>query len=76
MTLTDARTFLGWTLARLAQEVGTSVSVIHDLENGRNGNPGYALVMRIVKALQRGGLPGLGPEDVFPVEAPNGDKVA
>lgn len=74
MTLTEARTFLGWTLQKLATEAGTGPSVIHDIESGRNRNPGYALVMRIVKALQRGGVPGLTPEDVFPVEESVGEK--
>jgi len=68
MSLTDARVLLGWTLSELAREADVSVSVVHDLENGRNKNPGYQLVMRIVKALQRGGLSGINAEDIFPVE--------
>lgn len=68
MTLTDARGLLGWTLSDLAREAEVSVSTVHDLENGGNKNPGYQLVMRLVKALQRGGLSGITAEDIFPVE--------
>lgn len=76
MTLVEARGFLGWTQTRLAQEVGTSVSAINDIEHGRNKNPGFRQVMRIVKALQRGGLGGLSPEDVFQVERVDQKDVA
>lgn len=67
MNLKEARQMLGWTLDRLAQEAGTTTSNIHGIEIGRNRNPGYVLVMRIVSALRRGGLAGLKPEDIFPV---------
>jgi DNA-binding XRE family transcriptional regulator len=67
MTLADARDMLGWTQTRLAREVGAPISTVHELETGANKNPGYALVMRVVKALQKGGLAGLEPEDIFPV---------
>lgn len=69
MTLSDARGLIGWTQTQLAREAGTSVSTINDLENDNNKNPGYQLVMRVVKALQRGGLPGVTAEDIFPVKA-------
>lgn len=77
LTLSEARKAIGWTLTRLATEAGTSVSVIHDLENGRNKNPGYQLVMRIVSALKRGGLAGIAAEDIFPIHGlPKGRAVA
>lgn len=76
MTLAEARGVLGWTQTKLATEAAAGVSTINDLENGANKNPGYALVMRIIGALRAGGLVGLNPEDVFPVPAPKGGKVA
>lgn len=51
----------------MAEESGLKTSAVYDIEAGRNNSPGYTVVMRLVKALQRGGLPGLKPEDVFPV---------
>lgn len=69
ISLVDARTLLGWTQAKLAAASGLKVTAISDLETGRNEHPGYATVMRIVGALQDGGLKGLKPEDVFPVDA-------
>lgn len=68
MTLAQARELVGWTQTQLAREAGAAISTINDLENGNNKNPGYQLVMRIVKALQRGGIAGVLPEDIFPVE--------
>ena len=68
-TLIEAREMVGWTQTELAEAAGTAISTISDLERGGNRNPGYALVMRIVGALQRGGMKGLKPEDVFPVPA-------
>ena len=65
---------VGWTQTELAEEAGTAISTISDLERGGNKNPGYALVMRIVAALRRGGLRGLSPEDVFPI--PTTDEAA
>lgn len=69
MTLVTARELLGWTQSRLAREADEHVSNIRDLENGVNQNPSYALVMRVINALKRGGLNGLSPEDIFPVPA-------
>lgn len=68
LSLTEARGLVDWTQTRLAREVGVSVSTINEIESGVNKNPGYQLVMRIIKALQLAGLPGLSAEDVFPVE--------
>lgn len=73
ITLTQARELLGWSQAKLADAAGEKVANIFDLENGRNRRPSFALVMRVVAALQRGGLTGIKPEDLFQVDplAPN-----
>ena len=68
ITITDARTLLGWTQSRLARQSGVPISTLNEIESGDNKNPGYQVVMRIVKALQAGGLVGLEPEHVLPVE--------
>lgn len=67
LTLLDARGLLNWSQARLAEEAGLKTTAISDIETGRTKNPGYTSVMRIVAALQRGGLAGLVAEDIFPV---------
>lgn len=69
MTLVEARSFLGWNQSKLAREAGISISSLNDLEHGRNTNPGYAQVMKIITALRSGGLRTLSPDDVFPVPA-------
>lgn len=74
MTLEQARKLLGWTQTRLAREAGEHISTISDIETGRNARPAYVVVMRIVKAVQRGGLQGVTPEDLFPV--PKGEVKA
>jgi len=68
VTLTQARELVGWTQTRLAREASAAVSSINELEHGHNTNPGYQLAMRIVQALQRGGLAGVSVEAIFPVE--------
>lgn len=67
LTLLEARQLLGWTQARLADEAGIKTTAVSDIETGKTKNPGYTSVMRIVSALQRGGLAGLTAEDVFAV---------
>lgn len=67
LTLLEARGLLGWPQARLAEEAGLRTTAISDIETGRTKNPGYASVVKIVAALQRGGLQGLKAEDIFPV---------
>lgn len=67
LTLEQARQLLGWTQTRLAREAGEEISTVNDIERGRNKRPAYVVVMRIVQALQRGGLPGVKAEDIFPV---------
>jgi transcriptional regulator with XRE-family HTH domain len=73
MSLEDARRLLGWSLRRLAREADVHVSNIADIEKDRNKRPAYELVMKIIGALRRGGLQGLQPEDLFPVEQPATD---
>lgn len=67
MTLTEARTSVGWTQTQLAKAVGAGVSTISELEKSAAPNPGYQLVMRIVNVLRQQGLE-LVPEDIFPVQ--------
>lgn len=67
LTLLEARNLLGWTQARLADEAGLRTTAISDIETERTKNPGYLSVMKIVAALQRGGLQGLKADDIFPV---------
>lgn len=67
MTLADARGLLGWSQSKLADESGVLKTAISDIESGRTRNPGYQNVMRLIKAMQRGGMPGLKTEDVFPL---------
>ena len=69
MTLAQARDLIGWSTRRLAKEAGGSPSNIADLESTppRNANPGFALVMAIIGAFQRGGLVGLKAEDIFAI---------
>ena len=70
MTLQQARELLRWTRGRLATEAGIKESAVFDIEAGRIRNPSHTNVMRIVSALQRGGMPGLQSADVFPVDVP------
>lgn len=67
LTLLEARGLLGWTQARLAEEAGLRTTAISDIETERTKNPGYSSVMKIIAALQRGGLQGLKADDIFPV---------
>lgn len=76
LTLLDARGLLGWSQARLADEAGLRTTAISDIETGRTKNPGYTSVMKIVAALQRGGLQGAKAEDIFPVVAEDSERQA
>lgn len=73
ISLVDARGLLGWSQAKLADEAGVKKTAVSDIESGRTPNPGYQNVLRLVRALQRGGMPGLKTEDVFPL--PDADDV-
>ena len=68
MTLVQARELLGWNRSELARKAGQPVHNIQDIEDGRNANPSFALVMAIVEALRGGGLKKLQPEDIFSTE--------
>lgn len=74
MTLEQARKLLGWTQSKLAHEAGEPISTISDIETGRNARPAYIVVMRIMGALKKGGLAGVDPQDVFPVEKSVGGR--
>lgn len=67
LTLVEARGLIGWSQTKLADVSGVKNSAISDIESGRNQNPGYTTVMRLVRALQSGGLQGVNAEDIFPV---------
>lgn len=73
LSLVDARGLVGWSQNQLADESGVKSTLISAVETGRTINPGYQSVMRIVIALQRGGLRGLKAEDIFAV--PESDEV-
>lgn len=67
MTVAEARTLLGWSTDRLAKEADTAPANIRDIESGRNANPAHALVVKVTRAIQRGGLNGVSVDDLFPV---------
>jgi transcriptional regulator with XRE-family HTH domain len=67
MTVTEARGLLGWSTERLAKEADTAPANIRDIESGRNANPSHLLVIKIARAIQRGGLNGVSVDDLFPV---------
>lgn len=73
LTIALCRGLLGWSQAELAARAGTSQSNIRDLELGRNRDPAYSLLTRIVAAFQAGGLVGLTPEKLgYGVPTPAG----
>jgi transcriptional regulator with XRE-family HTH domain len=65
LTLAQARTLIKWTQSKLAREAKCHVMTIRAVESGETKSPNYHLVMQVVNALRRGGLPGLMPEDIF-----------
>lgn len=67
MDIKTARKLAGLGQAKLAKLAGLDPNVIYDLESGRNKRPAHEIVVKIVRALQRNGLPGLTAEDLFPV---------
>lgn len=68
MTLREARELAGLSQRALADRARTTATTISDLETGKNERPAYELVMRIIGALQRSGLRGLTPEQLFPLD--------
>jgi transcriptional regulator with XRE-family HTH domain len=69
MTLAHARGLLGWTQTELAKRSGVRASTICRIESGELTRYSYVVVMKLIAALQDGGLKGVSAEDVFPVEA-------
>jgi len=71
LTVAEARKLLGWSPERLAKEAGTAPANIRDIEAGRNANPSHVLVVKVTRAIQRGGLNGVSIDDLFPVPETN-----
>lgn len=67
MDLKEARRLTGLSQQRLAELAGVDDSTVFDLEAGRNRRPAYETVVKIVRALQRNGLPGITSDELFPV---------
>jgi transcriptional regulator with XRE-family HTH domain len=70
LTLSQARGLLKWTQSRLARESGAHLMTLRDVESGSTKRPNFHLVMQLVNALRRGGMPGLMPEDIFDTSPP------
>lgn len=70
MTLEQARGLVKLNQTQLARAAGVTKFVISDIETGatRPENVAHGTIVKIVRALQRAGLPGLTSEDIFPVE--------
>jgi transcriptional regulator with XRE-family HTH domain len=73
-TLEHTRKLLKISQAQLADASGVKKSAISDIETGRvlPENVSHGTVVRLVRALQRLGIPGLDSDALFPVQ----DKVA
>lgn len=52
---------------QLARFSECTEGTINDIESGRNRNPAYDKVVRIVRALQQHGLPNITADDLFVV---------
>jgi transcriptional regulator with XRE-family HTH domain len=68
MSLRQARELVQLSQAELAARAGLDRSVVHDLESGRNKRPSWQSVYLITEALKAAGIPGLQPQQVFPIE--------
>jgi len=66
--LVAARQLVGWSRSELARRAGQHIATVQALETGGSQAPSFKLVMAVVRALRRGGLRGLRPEDLFPLE--------
>ena len=75
MTLREARELAGLSQTALADYADTQAQTISDLETGRNSNPSYHLVTRIVAALRSCGLRGLMADQIFPVATKEKERV-
>lgn len=66
MTLAQARELVGLTQADLARKAGLTRSDVSVLEADRP-RPSWNVVGRVVRALRESGMPGLQPEQIFPI---------
>lgn len=67
MTLKEARELTALTQSALDRKAGIPSGTVHDIESGRNANPSYGIVARLVLALQAAGLKGVTAEAIFGV---------
>jgi predicted transcriptional regulator len=74
MTLEQARGLVKVSQRQLARSAGVGKDTVCGIETGTvdPANVPYATIVRLVRALQRLGLPGLTADDLFPVH----DQVA
>lgn len=74
MTLEQARTLVKISQRELARKAGIGNDTVSRIERGQTdpANVAYADIVRIVRALQQLGLPGLTIEELFPIR----DRVA
>lgn len=67
MTLAQARDLVGLSQAALARKAGLTRQDIYDIEAGNNARPSWQVVGRIVQAIRDSGMPGIQPEQLFPL---------
>lgn len=65
--LTAARETAKLTQQQLGALSACTVATISDIETGRNRQPAYTKVVRIVRALRAHGLPNITADDLFAV---------
>lgn len=68
MTLKQVRETLGLSQHELDRRAGLDRGTVFALESGRNGNPSYAIVSAVTKALQRAGAKGVDTDSLFASE--------
>lgn len=64
MTLKEARRLTKLTQNMLEEAAALGTTAVSDIEIGRVGNPSHETVFRIIRALQRSGLPGITSQDI------------
>lgn len=67
MTLPQVRELTGLTQSELARRAGLTRQDIYDIESGNNQRPSWQVVGKIVQAIRDSGMPGLQPEQIFPL---------
>lgn len=67
MTLAQARELTSLSQSELARRAGLTRQDIYDIESGNNQRPSWQVVGRIVQAIRDSGMPGLQPEQLFPL---------